>query len=591
MTGVRKTSDSPVPHTPSATPAAAPKPAAPANAPANTAKPAGGSSDNFAAKGTSAKPPDVKGQLDPALQKSGIPSADRARIESYVQGLPAAGQQRELALLKNVLAGPNADRALTTYSHLAAMAQQSPQAAQRLTPDVREALVRGVSERRTSSDVGQEGILGGKQADEAAQALVSMSQADYKHVTDLLGQAANPGTKAPDRTADPQAERALILKAVAARGDRLRPSAQDAAAQKAGQVPVTESQRALAEVDKFAGDIRGTARQQLVDDTTGLDIDSANTSNLDPLNLSSGGDTRGDNDGIYQRFEDSCGPTTSQLTRSEADPIYALQMHRAGFNNPDPKGPAAQEQRAALEADRFYDKTGNLVPATPEQLAAYKRDGTLPPGATMHNGGSAVSRLGYGARQRLGPQLDAAQTAGALSGDQRTAIQDFINGKTLDPSQQKLLDAGLAVIRQRDGNHPTPAELDAMHADGLKRGAGMILNGALEDIATPATHVHYRANWVGQGGLNDTALTQIDQRLKAGQDVPIRVSDARNSGGHFMLLSDVRGTGDDRRYLLSDPWSGRTAWVSHKDIENPNSGFLKNQFALGWTQVSHFYTE
>jgi hypothetical protein len=31
--------------------------------------------------------------------------------------------------------------------------------------------------------------------------------------------------------------------------------------------------------------------------------------------------------------------------------------------------------------------------------------------------------------------------------------------------------------------------------------------------------------------------------------------------------------------------------VNQKDLLDPNSGFLDKQFGLGWSRVSHFYTE
>jgi hypothetical protein len=130
-----------------------------------------------------------------------------------------------------------------------------------------------------------------------------------------------------------------------------------------------------------------------------------------------------------------------------------------------------------------------------------------------------------------------------------------------------------------------------MRANAGKNGNGMVLDKALNDITKQSTHIDYKTHGVGSKGVTDETLKQWDSRLKDGQDVPIRVSNASNSGGHFMMVNDVRGEGDNRRYLISDPWSGRTAWLSRDELLDPSKGAIDKNFGVGWDRVTHYYTE
>jgi hypothetical protein len=202
-----------------------------------------------------------------------------------------------------------------------------------------------------------------------------------------------------------------------------------------------------------------------------------------------------------------------------------------------------------------------------------------------------VSRLGLQASEKLGGQLDAAQKAKELTGAQRTAVNKLVNNQPLTAAEQTKADEGLAVLRRRDGGHPTAAEVAAMRENAGKNGDGMVLDAALNDITEQSTHIHYKDQWVGKKGMTDETLKQWDSRLKDGQDVPIRVSNASNSGGHFMMVNDVRGEGDSRRYLISDPWSGKTAWLSRDELLNPSKDGIDKAFGIGWDRVTHYYTE
>ena len=115
----------------------------------------------------------------------------------------------------------------------------------------------------------------------------------------------------------------------------------------------------------------------------------------------------------------------------------------------------------------------------------------------------------------------------------------------------------------------------------------MSLDPALNTISAPGTHLDYQNNWVGNAGVTNSEMGNVDKLLKDGQDVPIRVG-WNNGGGHFMMVSDVRGEpGKDRKYLVSDPWSGATRWVPEADLQSGN--FTNKEFTLGQGSITHLY--
>jgi hypothetical protein len=513
--------------------------------------------DAFVATGGDAGKADPKAQVDAQMQRAGVPEDQRSRVNEHLKGLSGEALQREVNLLNNALASPNADRAVAAYDKLLGISKESKAAGERLTPEIRESLVMGVATSRTSDATGVEGILGVRQAEQAARALVGMPEDAYKQTTALLEKAGTGKDGLPVAKSDAAAERSLILKAVAARSDRLQDSWMDSAKRFIGFGDSTEANKAMKEIQGFADDVRGLNRTELIRTTTALDVEAANTSTVDPNDIRSNSDTVGNNDGLFQRWNDSCGPTTAQMTRAEADPVYARQLHKEGINNADPNSNSAKEQKEVLE----------------------------------NNGGTAVSRLGLQARGKLGGQLDAAQKAGELTGEQRTAVNKYVTNQSLSAEEQKKADEGLAVLRKRDGGHPTAAEVDAMRSNAGKNGNGMVLDKALNSITGQSTHIDYKTQWVGNSGVTDDTLKSFDERLKNGQDVPIRVSNAGNTGGHFMMVSDVRGEGDNRRYLVSDPWSGKTAWLSAEEMKDPSKGAVDKNFGVGWDRITHYYTE
>jgi hypothetical protein len=471
-----------------------------------------------------------------------------------------------------VSSAPNAERATATRAALDQISGQSDQARARLTPEVKDALVAGVATPRTTSALGQEGVIGRRQALEAARTLVALDGPAYDRINALLASAGKAEGGAPP-DASPSTERALILKAVAARSSALL----DGGVQ----------ENALQEIEYFASQIRGMSRDDLVAQTSVLDLNAGvNASRADPLDPFQTADLRGDNDGYAQRFTSSCAPAVAAMVRAEADPLFALLLNRDGLQAQDPNTDASQLERRILERDRFFDEQSPVVNLTPDQQAEFERTGKLPPGVE-HLAGAGVSRLGERARKVMDEQLDNAVQAGLLTQAQADALRKDARGEPLAESERPGRDAALALVREKSNGHPTDAELTAMRGD-RPRERFMLLAHALMDLAQDVTHTRY---WDFDTGaaLDRGELDNVARILQGGHDVPIRLSNPGQEGGHFMLLSDVREQDGERQFLTSDPWSGRTAWIKESELTNPKSDWPRREFDVFFAQVTNIF--
>jgi hypothetical protein len=428
---------------------------------------------------------------------------------------------------------------------------EDPGSEARLTPDVVSMLVGGVANARSDSDRGQEGILGRRQAMASAQALLTMDDAQYEQTASMLSQAGHDREGGAIEGADAAAEQALILKAVASRSERLDTNVfEDIWSFFGGE---TDADVAMAEIRQFSEDIRGMDRRELIRQTTLADVHDENDSTVDPDAIAANSDTVGDNDGLFQRFEDSCGPTTAQILRGEADPIYALRVHQGGIANADPHSATAEEQRRVLEA----------------------------------NGGGAVARLGTQAQTSMTTTMDTMQAAGTLTADQRSSVMTLVSDPgSLGEEDRAAANANLELVRAQNGGHPTAQELSAMQEDAGQVSDGMALDPALNDITTPGTHIDYAVS-SADFEANPAELDAVAARLEGGEDVPFRIG-YTGDGGHFMSITDVRtDAAGNRRFLVSDPYSGATRWVSSADLSS--GAAFDSTFSLGSATVTHTY--
>jgi hypothetical protein len=323
--------------------------------------------------------------------------------------------------------------------------------------------------------------------------------------------------------------KALVLKALLARAER----------------------GLTAEVEPYAKMIGSLSDRELSRISTVLDLDAeANDSKLDPLELS---ERRGvvrdpdlssgaaDNDGLFQRFTASCGPTVVQMMLCEADPLAALAVHRGGIGSDRIDDATADFQRRLLEAG------GGVAIGKREQLLR----------ARIHN---ALGRL---------------RAAGKIDRDEHGAFRRFIDQR--GPRTARV-DAILVEMRDRFGL-PSDAEI-ARVRDLPKQDEGMTSTELLEAIEThvsPASGVRYTVIGGESGFARGQCwryLDRVESALRKGIRIPFGISEP----GHWMLMTDVRGRRPHRMFLVSDPEGGRTAWVSEKALRD--GSFVDDQFYL-----------
>lgn len=501
----------------------------------------------------------------PTAPAATAPTGDASAFESAPATSPATPRPGGTGPV--VSSTPNVERAKATRDRLDQLAGQSAQARERLTDTVKDALVAGVANPRTTSALGQEGVMGRSQAVQAARTLTAMDGPAYDRVNALLASAGQvEGGAPPD--ASPTTERALILEAVAARSAALTdPGVQE---------------NALQEIEWFASQIRGLSRDDLVTQTSVLDLDGGvNASRSDPLDPFQTADQRTDNDGYAQRFTSSCAPAVALMARAEADPLIALLLNRDGLQNQDPGSDASKFERGVLERARFFSDESRTVILTPEQEIEYRTTGKLPPGVE-HDAGAGVSRIGERARKVMDEQLDNAVQGGLLTQDQVDALRKDGRGETLGDTERAGRDAALAFVREKSNGHPTDAELTAMRGDQSQE-RFMRLAHALMDLTEPATHTTY-LDWETMAPWDSVA-----RLVEGGRDVPFRLSNPGQPGGHFMMFSDVRMVDGERQFLTSDPWSGRTAWINQSEITNPKSDWPRREFDVFFSQLTNVF--
>jgi hypothetical protein len=157
-----------------------------------------------------------------------------------------------------------------------------------------------------------------------------MSPDDYDMMKLMLAEAGTGFTYAPAAPgADAQTERALILKAVAARDGELGIGA-----------PFKSALDAKLDIVRFAIHIRGMDAQRLIEITSPIDLD---------------GD--GADEALQQNWQNASAPAVLQILRAEYDPIYAWSMHTVPvapkpgqwFTDKVPVTSVADEQAAMLE--------------------------------------------------------------------------------------------------------------------------------------------------------------------------------------------------------------------------------------------------
>lgn len=391
----------------------------------------------------------------------------------------------------------------------------------RITDRLRELLVLGVAlPKLEGQTLAEEGVLSVLQVERACHALTWMPQREYLRLSLLLEMSGD---------ASRLQQSFLLLEATAARADDFGMAQQ-----------VFGSSGDLAELEGFADQTRGMDRATLIEQTS--------------VTQSGGGGT-----GMIQKFTDSCGPTSAQVVRAEADPVEALKLRQTGQLGQD-----------ALDTD-----------AAREQESSLER----------HNAQTAVPR----GRTTVMNTVNAALAGSGCSATEQKAIVDYMSGAPFDaakfatamPKLQSSMGASfpgadaLRMVRESAGGTGvnaglTPGQLTGeMNGplgvdDPTGRNIQDLFDLTLWNLFAPAppAGAGRQINAVNMTAWNARVTALLDQaatKVERGEDV-IFIVYWNGGGGHFMTFTNVRTVGGVREFLVHDPWTGTTSWFTQPNI-------------------------
>jgi hypothetical protein len=251
---------------------------------------------------------------------------------------------------------------------------------------------------------------------------------------------------------------------------------------------------------------------------------------------------------LKQGYENTCAPTVSQITRAEIDPAYARDLSTKGADKVD------------AEQKWLYNNTSD-----------HNLDG---PGNTTH---VVVNRADPEVMQKLDTFLLGnlrSQTGGgipppvALSTDEAVGLSHYAKGRPLTPAEQRALPEAQRKLDSMGNPDFTSQKLETLHSapkvQGVDEESALKINGNLEMNAHPVTK-----------GDEKEALKAMKARLEAGEPVPFSIAYEGADTGHALIATDYRSG----KYLVADPYSGKTEWVNEADMRTGE--FADKTFKLG----------
>lgn len=272
-----------------------------------------------------------------------------------------------------------------------------------------------------------------------------------------------------------------------------------------------DEKAALGEIAGYAEGIRGEDISKLSSQSSLRDI---------------GGDS-----GLRQKYTMSCGPTSIQIVQGEADPIYASTVSKTSKH------------------DLTYK---NKVGAEQEKLLVH----------------AAAPRL---LKDRYTKFVTDAGAASAADAANWAALTNWLGG---NPADAAKLAEGKKLAKAKGYTDAEIADFKKYQA-GLTSEPGLSV-GDFQNRLTAAkltsiTNVAYPLKQFTKANPpKDADLQSMWDRLWRGNDILIGVM-WNAGGGHYMTLTDVMGDPakgvSTRRFLLSDPWEGRSEWIVGTDLK------------------------
>lgn len=412
----------------------------------------------------------------------------RRRVLGRLMGVFAVDYQsarsEERQFLKRLLATRNAREgyAANCALHLCAV----PHA-------IRRTLALGVAEARFP-DGAVVGFLGSVQARLAATAFKLLGPNSRERIWNLLTKAGVDAQGRPRYGADRVLERALILKAVAARRHRLGPWA-------------VEGEAALTEVEGFAEGIRGCHRPYLAARTTLIAGDPQRPPPPLPEGARAG----------------------AEIARGEMDPVYAWRCHAAEpeFVPPPPEATPRRRRRRKLE---------------------------IPPEEALPD----LDRGPLLDRVRLHAALAEARCFNHLPRELADAMAQHLTGRELGDTRQARKDEALRALENNGFDVMRRQAVEAIREDarGIYRFEPARALSDLLSAFTGATYVRRQTSDQMTAASNPTQ--QLQDALAQGLSIPIGVRELQQKKPlRAFVVQGVRMQGETSVFDVFEPATGQ----------------------------------
>ena len=344
--------------------------------------------------------------------------------------------------------------------------------------------------------------------------------------------------------------RAIYIKALAARAGILRdPDADGSHATDAG---IEARDDALATLRVFSGRLTRLTRTELLRRNVVTDRNSAvaQVAGFDPWDTDNPtpglytdrkfGPRPRDSQGLAQRAQGSCGPTTGQIVLAEWDPVRSWIVHDSGLTSLSATDAVGRFQAHVLLE---YDS----VPLS--RLAALN-----------------WRRVKYG--------LGVLKRKGDVTRADAAALYRHVGQGQPDSRMSRSAARALAALRELTGGFPGDQEIRAIQKDPLEGEDGLYSEqfaDFLNRYLSPVTGYRYRMILPPSRGGDPDVFNPVEMKrhlddmasLLARQvAIPIEISEP----GHFMLMPGMQLENGARRFLVTDPGGGTTRGFSESDI-------------------------
>ena len=251
----------------------------------------------------------------------------------------------------------------------------------------------------------------------------------------------------------------------------------------------------------------------------------------------------GNDDGLFQRYGMSCGPSSIEVLRGNLDPAYALQLNLRGLTV-NPTAPADFQRKILV--DYGENVQSRIVP--------------------------------YHAKE-VGAAIDALGTRGVLTAQEQASLRSYL----IDGAKPSTgSDAALTKARKNLDGYPNDAVVRTLreferpdstadyHRIGLKNIERIYNEVVGADAGAEVELVSmYAEGKVKPGTLRARSKAFVEanmDRLVSALSDETGVLFSTTYPDHFWTFQDTRVQDGARELLVHDTWTGKTVWVTEAQL-------------------------